>query len=223
MFIVIEAVINCQQLDVCMRACEIELAVFDYGGVLAEEGFMAGLNAMADRAGLDRDFVFQSAREVILSTGYLTGQGSEEVFWDQFKAATGIKGSPNGLRQDILSRFQLRPWMLELMQRLQTLGVGRIILSDQVNWLDELEARDNFFRHFDRVFNSYHLGKSKNDASLFDELLDWTGVQAHKTVFVDDHLPHVERAISRGINGIYYIGREDFLRRFAGFCPGIED
>ncbi|RQD76882.1 MULTISPECIES: hypothetical protein [Desulfonatronospira] len=206
-----------------MRACEIELAVFDYGGVLAEEGFMAGLNAMADRAGLDRDFVFQSAREVILSTGYLTGQGSEEVFWDQFKAATGIKGSPNGLRQDILSRFQLRPWMLELMQKLQTLGVGRIILSDQVNWLDELEARDSFFRYFDQVFNSYHLGKSKNDASLFDDLLKWTGVQAHRAVFVDDHLPHVERAISRGINGIYYTGRDDFLKRFAGFCPGIED
>ncbi len=206
-----------------MHACTIDWAVFDYGGVLAEEGFMAGLYTMADRSGLDRDFVFQAAREVILSTGYLTGQGSEDVFWDKFKAATGIKGSPGELRQDILSRFQLRPWMLELMQKLQVLGVGRIILSDQVNWLDELEARDDFFRYFDRVYNSYHVGKSKNDATLFDDLLDWTGAHAHKTVFVDDHLPHVERAVSRGINGILYTGREDFLKHFSGFCPGIED
>jgi len=206
-----------------MQTCTIKWAVFDYGGVLAEEGFVAGLNAMADREGLDRDFVFQSAREIILSTGYLTGQGSEDAFWDQFKEVTGIKGSPDVLRQEILSRFQLRPWMLELMRKLHALGVGRMILSDQVNWLDELEARDDFFRYFDRVYSSYHLGKSKNDASLFDDLLEWTGVQPHRTVFVDDHPPHVQRAISRGINGIYYTGREDFLSRLAGFCPGIEE
>ncbi|WP_291319323.1 HAD family phosphatase [Desulfonatronospira sp.] len=205
-----------------MGACKIELAVFDYGGVLAEEGFVAGLNAMADRAGLDRDFVFQCAREVILSTGYLTGQGSEDVFWDHFKAATGIKGNPGQLRHEIISRFQLRPWMLSLMQKLKALDIGRIILSDQVNWLDELEARDNFFRYFDAVYNSYHMGKSKNDASLFDDLLDWTGAKAQQTLFVDDHLPHVQRASSRGIAGIYYTGREDFLARLEDLCPDIE-
>ncbi|WP_291322579.1 HAD family phosphatase [Desulfonatronospira sp.] len=206
-----------------MNNCSIEWAVFDYGGVLAEEGFMAGLNAMADKSGLDRDFVFQAAREVILSTEYLTGRGSEEVFWDRFREVTGIHGGPQELRQEILSRFVLRPWMLQLLEKLKAMGVRRAILSDQVNWLDELEARDNFFRFFDKVFNSYHVGKSKNDPTIFDDLLVWTGAAAGRTVFVDDHQPHVDRAVSRGINGICYTGGEDFLRRFSIICPGIQE
>jgi len=33
------------------------------------------------------------------------------------------------------------------------------ILSDQTDWLDELNERDGFFQHFDCVFNSFHMGR----------------------------------------------------------------
>ncbi|MDD3954056.1 MAG: hydrolase, partial [Lentisphaeria bacterium] len=44
------------------------------------------------------------------------------------------------------------------------------ILSDQTDWLDVLNSRFDFFKHFDDVLNSCHPGKGKRDKSLFDDI-----------------------------------------------------
>ncbi|WP_028574195.1 HAD family hydrolase [Desulfonatronovibrio hydrogenovorans] len=195
----------------------IKWAVFDYGGVLAEEGFVAGLHAMAEQASLSRDQVFETAREIILSSGYLVGKASEDDFWKEFKWQTRIKGNNIQLKNMILSGFVLRPWMLELVVRLRNQKVKTAILSDQVNWLDELNERDNFFGHFDHVFNSFHLGLSKNDPVIFEKLTKWIKARPEDIVFIDDHLPHVLRARSRGIHAIHYTDKESFFQEFSSF------
>ena len=202
-----------------MTNCTISWAVFDYGGVLAEEGFVAGLEAIAEKEELRPEYVFETARDIILSTGYLTGEALEETFWNRFRRKTGIKRSDQDLRNEILSRFVLRPWMVELIGELKKNRINTAILSDQVNWLDELDIRDNFFRHFDRVYNSFHVGMSKNNPAIFDELIQWIDSSPNTILFTDDHLPHIKRARSRGINAIHYTDKDSFLREFSGLCP----
>jgi HAD superfamily hydrolase (TIGR01509 family) len=204
-----------------MNECRIKAVLFDFGGVIADEGFRNGLCQMARSAGLDGEDFARKAREIILGTGYLLGKGTEEVFWAALKRETGIRGSNGELKRIILDGFTVRPWMLEIIGRLKEAGIRVAILSDQTNWLDELEKRMKIFGLFERVFNSYHLGKSKLDQSIFTDVLGVMGLRPPEALFVDDTTGHVERARAAGLHAILFTDREDFLNRLDCHCPGM--
>ena len=191
---------------------KVKWVVFDYGGVLAEEGFVEGLRAIARKAGLNERYLFDVTRETIIASGYLTGKTQEKSFWEAFRENTGISAADHELRNEILSRFVLRPWMMELVSDIRNQGLKTAILSDQVNWLDELDARDGFFSYFDRVYNSFHTGLSKDDAATFEDLYHWLDCSPENIVFIDDHLPHIKRAKSKGLNAVHFTDRQKFVR-----------
>ncbi|MFP4049147.1 MAG: HAD family hydrolase [Desulfovermiculus sp.] len=199
--------------------CPFEWFFFDYGGVIAEEGFVNGLRALARAEGIDPDFMVKTGIETVFATGFVLGQGEESTFWDQMRAATGLKASDPHCRNTILEAFVLRPWMLDIVERLRTEGRKCAILSDQVTWLDILEERHKFFHYFDQVFNSYHLGKSKSDPTLFCDVLELVGTSADRALFVDDSDGNIQRARDQGITSIYYQNREDFLHHLKTLCP----
>lgn len=195
--------------------------LFDFGGVLAEEGFQQGLRAIAEKNNLDGEDFVELAHDLIHTTGYLTGEADERSFWDAVRNKTGIESDDAALREEILSRFVLRSWMIELVERLKAARVRVGILSDQTDWLEELNRRHDFFRLFDPVFNSYYLGKSKVDASVFSEVAVRLQRAPEKILFVDDKEAHCERARQRGLNAIHYAGKERFMREMEKYCPGI--
>lgn len=195
--------------------------LFDFGGVIAEEGFRNGLYRIARANGLDEAAFAEKTREIIHDTGYLTGKGSEESFWQALRGETGIKGSDAYLRDIILEGFILRDWMIRVITWLKERGVRLVILSDQTNWLVEIERRSPFFHLFDMVFNSYNLGKSKLDKSIFLDVLKIMNLKPEDALFVDDTEGHVERAREVGLNAIHFVGKDDFLKRLSAFCPGL--
>ena len=71
----------------------IKAVLFDFGGVLAEEGFRKGLFALAETHGLDRDEVFAAGREAVHGTGYVIGTGSEAEFWQTLRQRYGLQES----------------------------------------------------------------------------------------------------------------------------------
>ncbi len=176
--------------------------LLDFGGVVADEGFRAGLQALAHRQGLDPEAMAMEGRRVIHESGYVTGTGSEGAFWHLMRWRTGLEGDDAELREAILSRFLLRPEMLKAVAALRRSGHVVAILSDQTDWLDRLEGRDRFSCFFDRVFNSYHLGKTKQDPGIFDDVAAELGLAPPQFVFVDDDAGHVQRARGRGMNTI---------------------
>lgn len=202
-----------------MSSHTIQAVLFDFGGVLAEEGFRKGLSYIASLNGLDPEEFFKTAQALIISSGYLTGRSTEADYWDQLRTLTGISGNDCELRQIILDRFILRDWMIDLVKSLKASSVRVAILSDQTNWLDELDSRLGFFCLFGFVFNSFHLGKSKNDPTLFTDVLKVMGLSPHETLFIDDTIAHVLRARSKGLHAIHYTGKEQFLIEMKRFCP----
>jgi len=200
---------------------EIRGVYFDWGGVLAEEGFREGLKAIGSRGGLEPEAFFQAAVDVIWNTGYVTGGCAEATWWEAVRTATGIAGTDAALRHEILSRFIPRPWMFDLVERLRAAGLRLGILSDQTNWLDELDAELRVFRHFDVVLNSFHEGHTKSEAAFFDMAVERMGVPAGATLFVDDNQGNVDVGRSRGLNCILYTGRRAFEDAFAKFLPRI--
>ncbi len=195
----------------------IKVVLFDFGGVLAEKGFEGGLMAIAARHGLDATHFYHLALDLIHATGYLTGRADEGAFWQAMREGAGIGDDDVTLRNEILSRFVLRPWMFDCVRWLKAKGVGVAILSDQTNWLDELNELHDFFKDFDVVFNSYHLGKSKVDPSHFSDTVRRLGRPPQSLLFVDDSEDHCRRARSRGLNVIHFRDRDSFFQEMELF------
>lgn len=202
--------------------CSVDVVLFDFGGVLADEGFVGGLAAIARKNGLDEESFVELGHTLVHETGFLTGRSEEAAYWSALRRHSGIRGSDRGLRREILSRFRLRPWLLRLVKAIRDRGIRVGILSDQTLWLDELNERHDFFRFFDVVFNSYHLGKSKRDPTHFDDIAGNLGVKPERVLFVDDNEGHIARARLRGWQTILYRNRSDFIRQIRAYCPWIE-
>jgi putative hydrolase of the HAD superfamily len=207
-------------MDAEPSICNVDVVLFDFGGVLADEGFANGLKAIARRHGLDETEFINLARDLIHRTGYITGRGREPAYWQAIRSATGITGDDATLRNEILSRFTPRAWMLNIVRKLRTAGVRVVILSDQTNWLDELNDLHRFFKHFNIVYNSYHIGKSKADPTHFSDTVSNLRAAPDRMLFIDDDEGHCERARLAGINAIRFTGREQFLEELSRYCPG---
>ena len=175
----------------------IKAILFDFGGVLAEEGFKNGLQAIARKQGFDPDLFFALARDLVYATGYVTGLADEKAYWKALKEAAGFETEDAPLRREILDRFILRPEMTDLAQELKKRGLVVGILSDQTDWLEELDQKHHFLRYFDPVFNSFRLHKGKNDPSLFLDVSKILGFDPEEILFIDDNPENLKRAASK--------------------------
>jgi putative hydrolase of the HAD superfamily len=117
-------------LDEAAPAASPRAVLFDFGGVLAEEGFREGLRAITRAQGREPERVHRMAMDAVYDSGYLTGQGGEEEFWALLGKRTGIHGEVTQLSGEILRRFVLRPLVLEAVRALRRAGLLTAILSD---------------------------------------------------------------------------------------------
>jgi putative hydrolase of the HAD superfamily len=190
----------------------IKAVLFDFGGVIAEEGFWEGLRAIGKENGLDPDEFFRTVDALIYETGYLIGKADEALFWTAVRSKTNIRGTDAELRNEILKRFVLRPDMIASVDLLRSKGLIVAMLSDQTDWLDIIDRQTDLFRHFDTIFNSFRLHKSKRDASVFNDVCAALRVQAGETLFVDDNINHIERAQGQGLQTIHFTGIDEYKR-----------
>ena len=188
----------------------ISAVIFDFGGVLAEEGFREGIKAIGKGKGLDPENFYSISGELVYQMGYITARSDEPSYWNAVREKTGVKGDDKEFREEILKRFKLRPEMMEVVEKIKSSGLTVAILSDQTNWLDELDQRTPFHHHFDYVFNSFHLKKTKRDSSIFRDVCDLLDVRPKEILFVDDNLENVKRATRQGLRTIHFKSALEF-------------
>ncbi len=190
----------------------IKAVMFDFGGVLADEGFRKGLKAIAERNGLDPDTFYRTAMELIYQSGYVTGRSYESSYWAVLREKTGITGSDEELRQEILKRFVLREKIIRVVEKIKSSGFITAILSDQTNWLDEINEKKPFYHLFDFIFNSYKLKKSKRELSVFRDVTTAMGLKPDEVLFVDDNPANIKNASDTGLRSIHFTDVEGFNR-----------
>ena len=100
----------------------IRVILFDFGGVIAEEGFYAGLRQIAVEQGLNPDLLPRLGLDAMYPSRYVTGQGKEQDFWRQSHKTSDVSGKYADLREQILCRFLVRDWALELVDKLRKPG-----------------------------------------------------------------------------------------------------
>ncbi len=176
--------------------------LFDFGGVLAAEGFREGLKEIGRKWGRDPEEIYSVGKTLVYASGYVVGAVDEARFWTAFRQQTDLSASDHELRREILSRFVPRREMFAAVRKLRQSGHTVAILSDQTNWLDELNDAYRFFADFDRVFNSYHHGRSKKDRQFFVEVMGELRVAPREALFLDDDQGNLQRALTTGIRGI---------------------
>jgi len=190
----------------------VRAILFDFGGVLAEEGFGDGLKALAREQGLAVEDMTAEGMRAVYDSGFVLGRGTAADFWALMRRRTGLQGEDSDLTTRILEGFIVRPWMLELVQQLRAKGYVTGILSDQTDWLDRLDARYHFYRLFEPVYNSYYLGKGKRDPSLFTDVAADLGLAPAAILFIDDNPGNVARAEAMGLKTILYRDRPGFTQ-----------
>ncbi|MGD8742221.1 MAG: HAD family phosphatase [Granulosicoccaceae bacterium] len=204
-----------------MHKHSIKAILFDFGGVLAEEGFRNGLMALAREQGLDAEAMPVTAMHAVYDSGFVLGQGTAEDFWALLRARTGLRGEDTALTRRILDGFVIRPWMIEYVRALRAQGYITGILSDQTHWLDWLDDKYHFSDAFDHIFNSYYLGKGKREPGLFKDVAATLTLPPSALLFVDDDAGNVARARKAGLQAIHYENRKDFIAGLArlGIVP----
>jgi putative hydrolase of the HAD superfamily len=203
------------------QVCGLRAVFFDFGGVLAEEGFRQALIDIAGEAGRDPAEIVPAAYEMAWTTRFVVGGCDEAGFWQAFRKATGITADDAHLTEVVLSRFVPRPYMFALADAVRGLGLKTAILSDQTEWLARLDAKHDVFSHFDQVFNSYHHGTSKREAAFFELALAAMDVTAGESLFIDDAAHNTELAARLGFKTLLYRDRESFFAELADLCPPL--
>ena len=193
----------------------IQALLFDFGGVLAEEGFRNGLVAMATEQGLDVTAMPGEGMRAVYDSGFVLGRGSVAEFWTLLRQRTGLTGDDDALTETILSGFIIRPSMIMLVRQLRAANYVTGILSDQTYWLDSLDEIYHFYTVFDRVYNSYYLGKGKQDPALFSEVASDLGMTPSEILLVDDDPGNVQRARSAGWHAICYVDQQSLVAEMA--------
>ena len=182
---------------------EIRAVYFDLGGVYYTEGFREGLFAIARKYRMDEEELYQSAAEVVFANGYVRGETLEAEFWEQLAetAGTEVKLSPE--RETILTAFKPLPGMPDLVARIRDqVLVG--LLTDQCNWLYELDERDELFTAFDTVVNSYEEGFTKRDMEIFRIACQRFALLPEEVIFFDDNTGNVDRANEFGMRAFLF-------------------
>jgi len=176
---------------------------FDLGGVYYTEGFRDGLFAIARKLGLPGEAFYRTASDVIFANGYVRGETPEILFWEQFARAADVKADLFPERETILSAFKPLPGMPRLVERIREhVPVG--LLTDQCNWLYELDERDCLLSFFDAVVSSYEEGYTKRDMEIFRIACQRFGLLPDEVAFFDDNPGNVERAGEFGMRAFLF-------------------
>ena len=194
-----------------MTTNAIRAVLLDFGGVLADEGFRNGLEALALKQGLDVASMPKAGMRAVYDSGFVLGRGTAADFWALLRQRTGLSGDDDSLTEHILSGFVIRPWMIDTVRQLRARGYVTGILSDQTHWLDMLDAKYHFYHAFDRIYNSYYLGKGKQDVTLFTDVAADLGMPVASILFIDDDAGNVERAQAAGLQTIHYVDQQSFI------------
>jgi HAD superfamily hydrolase (TIGR01509 family) len=190
---------------VTTRQGQVELVLFDLGGVLVRLGDLSAMQG-------------------------LVGTGSEEESWARWLGCPWVKSLQRGLCQpedfavgvvsdlglaitpaELLERFRLWPEALfdgavELVNAVRARArVGCLSNTNSVHW-DRLRCSWRLDQLFDVVFLSHEMGLLKPDRDIFERVGSVAGCPNERIAFLDDSASNVEQARGMGFQARRAIG-----------------
>ena len=188
-----------------MNAHSIKNIVFDVGNVIV---VWSPVEIVRRTFGNDRDAVslaqqiFQHELWKDLNKGYF----DEEEAKKKYRHALGFdQGQVDLLFHHIKESQELVDGTVALIKRLHQSGYPLYALTDNVNEIvTHLRNRYDFWQYFQGAIVSAEVHCLKPGSEIFHHLLNQYGLEASKTLFIDDVLPNVEGARQVGLAAVQF-------------------
>ncbi|KAI0753234.1 HAD-like domain-containing protein [Daedaleopsis nitida] len=119
------------------------------------------------------------------------------------------------------------PAMLSLLRTLKTRGDLRLFAMSNISLPDWTSLRaampKAYWDVFESVFASGRVGERKPEFGFYRHVLERTGADPRRTVFVDDKARNVDAARSFGIHGVVFTCAKDLSSQLAFLLPRSQD
>ncbi|MFH1414813.1 MAG: hypothetical protein ABIH89_01845 [Elusimicrobiota bacterium] len=187
---------------------DIKLILFDFGGVIAPEGFQLGILKLSMEFGRPFEEMYRIAGyKAALESGYTAGKTGEDEYWKIVAGALDLDKDLSSYNYVYLDNFQPRTEMIELFKKIHhTYKLG--IFSDQTNWIYDIDNMYPFMDHFDYKFISYDLGFTKHDDEFYRIPAVSTGIDPARILVIDDKQRVIDNCIKAGMNGYLFTSIE---------------
>lgn len=188
-----------------MGVTRVTNVVFDMGGVLVEwdpRRILAGF--------YDGEPLRESVNAALFShpdwRAFNRGDLGEEALLQRVEQRSGRPaGELDRLLGAMRASLQPKPETVRLLRSLQARGVPLYCLSDMpAGVYDHLRSRLDFWDAFSGIVISSHVRLCKPEPAIYGHLLEAHGLEAARTVFIDDMPANVAGAREAGLQAIRF-------------------
>lgn len=198
---------------------KVDLIVFDMGKVFVDFNWDEVVKGFSTTSGKTTHEVRQ-VFAYLHSIGYECGRITTADFLRELNGKLGCNLTLDEFKGLWNVTFHEDQAMAAVLQALSS-RLPLYLLSN-TNEIHFAHLQDNFnvTRHFQEVLLSFQLGHSKPDTEVFQEVLNRSGLAAHRILFVDDLPPNIAAAQVLGMKVIRFTNVDDFKKQARTF--GIE-
>jgi putative hydrolase of the HAD superfamily len=191
----------------------IRAICFDLDGVyFHDESFKRFKSLLASKAttNVDPNYVLYASPEML---AFKRGELSEEAYWDFTKEELGLTLKNSEIYDLLRGSYEVNADIKSLITQLRSNGYITCACSNNfITRIRELNAAFKFFDDFDvRVF-SFEEGVLKPDSTIFEILVNRSGVLPEEIVYSDDSPEKLAGAKELGIQCFTFESTEQFSR-----------
>lgn len=187
---------------------QINAVIFDVGNVLLRVSEDVALDRLGARAGRSR----REMEDYIMATPFVNqlarGELSGKEFYRIVSGDLGFDGDYEEFARIWSEIFEPIEPMVALAGRLKGRLPRYILSNTNAIHMDYIFGRYGFMREFDGYVLSHEVGLLKPDRRIYELALRRFGLEAGRTVFVDDILANCEGARCVGLGAIHYQNAE---------------
>lgn len=181
----------------------IKVVMLDFGGVYFNDGYHVFMKKLAREYSIPREKVLKVVLDdFVYGTGFVVGGASEEEALAGAFKKLGVKEDWKKWHVKILNWYTPRKKLIGFVKTLRK-DFKICMLSDQTDYIMELEEKYRFFKDFDLSIISTQVGVAKPGRKIFSIALNLLKIRPEEAVFVDDNRVNVEAAARLGIHAFH--------------------
>lgn len=197
---------------------DIEVIVFDLGGVLVE---LSGVPAMMNWSRLDEAEIWRRWLTSEAVRQFESGRASDDEFARRVVEEFELGTTPEAFMEAFIRwPSGLYDGTVELLQPLKDkYHLSCLSNTNHLHW-ERFEKETALLSCLHSHFASYQLGMMKPDVEIFDHVIGALGRPAEKILFLDDNQVNVDGARRAGMNAELAKGLEGVTRQLdrLGLC-----
>jgi epoxide hydrolase-like predicted phosphatase len=193
-------------------ANHIEAVIFDFGDVMSDDGFKKALKQFADLLNMSLEAVedmFYTVRWARVESGEI----SESEYWIDISKHLPTHIDAMSLRKMVVEGYRIRPEMVELVEKVRSLGYKTALLS---NHFGEWSLWKPIAGIFDVVTTSDQVHLRKPEPEIYRWCAKDLHTDVHHCLMIDDKKRNVWGAISVGMQAVEYQSYEQIVQFLEG-------